>query len=211
MQFEAFPKIGRMRREVVITEKIDGTNAQVAIEELNTEGAFEYAKDDRFALVISGLAAGDSPLAIRAGSRNRWLTPDDDNFGFARWVAANAEELRKLGPGRHFGEWWGAGIQRRYGIDEKRFSLFSVHRWTVPDFTTSEGEHLRCVEVPVCHVVPVLDTAVMPNYNWQMERLRSVGSVAAPGFRDPEGIVIYHTALRTYGKMTLNGDEAKGS
>ena len=34
-----------------------------------------------------------------------------------------------LVPGRHFGEWWGSGIQRGYGLDEKTFSLFNAYRW----------------------------------------------------------------------------------
>jgi hypothetical protein len=53
------------------------------------------------------------------------------------------DDLLTLGPGRHFGEWWGAGIQRRYGLTEKRFSLFNVTRW---------GE----ARPACCHVVPTL-------------------------------------------------------
>ncbi len=61
------------------------------------------------------------------GSRTRWITAQDDNHGFARWVEGNKQELLKLGAGRHFGEWWGSGIQRGYGLQkgEKRFSLFN--------------------------------------------------------------------------------------
>jgi hypothetical protein len=33
MEFEAFPKIPRLKRDMVITEKIDGTNACVLIED----------------------------------------------------------------------------------------------------------------------------------------------------------------------------------
>src|SRR5678815_2758188 len=101
--FEAFESIPRISRACVISEKIDGTNAQV------------YIPDDS--------------SYVLAGSRNRWITPEDDNYGFATWVRDNATELLKLGPGRHFGEWWGAGIQRRYGLTEKRWSLFNSGRW----------------------------------------------------------------------------------
>jgi hypothetical protein len=31
MQFEEFPKMARLTRECIITEKIDGTNAQIGI------------------------------------------------------------------------------------------------------------------------------------------------------------------------------------
>ena len=96
--FVAFPKIARLNREIVITEKIDGTNASIYVSE----------KDG----------------AVYAGSRTRWITPEDDNFGFARWVRDHADELRTgLGFGVHFGEWWGAGIQRRYGLTPHAYHL----------------------------------------------------------------------------------------
>jgi hypothetical protein len=40
-----------------------------------------------------------------------------------------------------------------------------------------------------------------------LERLRVGGSVAAPGFMQPEGIVIYHAASRTLFKKTIEKDE----
>src|ERR1700744_4152565 len=82
---------------------------------------------------------------ISAQSRNRLLTPGkNDNYGFAGWVEENKEELFKLGPGHHFGEWWGKSIARNYGLDERRFSLFNVKRWV-------EDTKPSC-----CHVVPVI-------------------------------------------------------
>jgi hypothetical protein len=174
MDFEAFPSIPRLKRGCVISEKLDGTNAQV------------YVPED------------DGPLL--AGSRNRWITPDDDNFGFARWVADNADELRKLGPGRHFGEWWGAGIQRRYGMSEKRFSLFNSGRWS--------SERPAC-----CHIVPVLYAGQFTTnaVDDALAALKTGGSVAAPGFMDPEGVVVYVVAARALYKATLGGDGHKGS
>lgn len=171
--FVGYPKIGRLYREIVITEKIDGTNAQVVV--------------------------SDDGETVRAGSRNRWITPESDNFGFARWVQDNTEELKRLGPGRHFGEWWGAGIQRRYGLTEKRFSLFNVHRW--------ENDRPAC-----CHAVPVLargpfSEALIKDAAY---RLRTEGSVAAPGFMKPEGIVVFHTHSGALFKYTLDGDDHKG-
>jgi len=169
MDFEDFPKMARLSRRIIITEKIDGTNAQVCIGE---DGEMKF------------------------GSRTRWITPEDDNYGFARWATENAEELRKLGPGRHFGEWWGAGIQRRYGMEEKRFSLFNTTRWA--------DERPAC-----CHVVPVLfDGIWTADEPFQtLERLACNGSVAAPGFLKPEGIVVYHVAGKCGFKKTLEKDE----
>jgi hypothetical protein len=170
-EFEEFPKMARLSRRVVITEKIDGTNAQVFIGE---DGSMKF------------------------GSRTRWITPEDDNYGFAKWAHENREELLKLGPGRHFGEWWGAGIQRRYGLTEKRFSLFNVQRW---------GD--ASVRPACCHVVPVLYDGLFCTETAanQIHLLSHFGSHAAPGFMDPEGIVIYHTAAGVGFKKTVKKDE----
>lgn len=171
-EFQPFPKMARLTRNVVITEKIDGTNAQVWIsDDLNT---------------------------MLVGSRTRWITPQSDNHGFARWAEANRDELLRLGPGRHFGEWWGSGIQRRYGLAEKRFSLFNVHQWTAPDATLP-----AC-----CHLVPVLYEGLFnaDAVDIALDWLSRNGSAAAPGFADPEGIVVFHQAAGVGFKKTLKGD-----
>ena len=136
MEFTEFPKMARLSRDVIITEKIDGTNAQVCIGEDGT---------------------------LLAGSRSRWITPADDNFGFAAWVEAHREELLTLGPGRHFGEWWGSGIQRGYGLMDRRFSLFNVQRWAVHGtepvrYPTADPRMFLVQEMlpPCCGKVPVL-------------------------------------------------------
>jgi hypothetical protein len=174
--FEEFTKIPRLSRQCVITEKIDGTNACILVLE-----------DGR----------------LLAGSRTRWITPATDNFGFAKWVEQNAEELRKLGPGLHRGEWWGQGIQRRYGQDRKRFSLFNTFKWSDP-----------AVRPACCDCVPVLYAGEFNtiSVNQALASLEIGGSVAAPGFMAPEGVVIYHEAARMYFKKTIEGDEKpKGS
>jgi hypothetical protein len=172
VDFVPFPKIGRLSRDMIVTEKLDGTNACVIVPE------------------------DDGPLL--AQSRTRLITPEDDNFGFAAWVRDNAEALRQLGPGRHFGEWWGQGIQRKYGLQEKRFSLFNVGRW-------NDENKPAC-----CHVVPVLirwtfNTEVVHDC---MERLKRDGSMAAPGFMNPEGVVIFHTQSGALFKKTFDKDDA---
>jgi hypothetical protein len=179
--FVEFPKIARLNREVVLTEKLDGTNASV------------HVSEDGF---------------VRVGSRTRWITPEDDNYGFARWVRDHEAELRDgLGPGKHYGEWWGQGIQRKYGLVEKRFSLFNVHRWA--DGATTRG---YATERPACcHVVPVIGRprSLMDHdaINAALDQLRQQGSVAAPGFMKPEGVVLYHGASGQLFKVTLEKDE----
>ena len=175
IEFTPFPSIARLSRQCIVTEKLDGTNAQVHV-----------AEDGR----------------VLAGSRTRWITPGDDNYGFARWVKDHEEELRVgLGFGSHFGEWWGAGIQRRYGLAEKRFSLFNVTRWTDD------------VRPACCHVVPVLYEGIFDTVaiDARLDMLKKFGSYAAPGFMNPEGIVVFHVPSGNLYKKTLDkNDEHKG-
>lgn len=186
--FEPFPKIPRLNRTISITEKIDGTNAQVVVTE-------------------DGL--------VLAGSRTRWITPDNDNAGFAKWVAANEEALRTgLGIGTHYGEWWGAGIGRGYGLSqlrtdqngkthqlgkvgEKRFSLFNAHRWT------DDVRPIICSVVPTLYVGAFSQAAIFD----VLDCLRKNGSIAQPGYMKPEGVVIYMHASGTMHKVLLEGDD----
>jgi hypothetical protein len=168
--FEEFPKIPRLKRDCTITEKIDGTNGQI------------YIHDDG--------------VTMEVGSRSGWLG-ERDNYGFYAWAMAHKDELLRLGPGRHFGEWWGAGIQRRYGQTEKRFSLFNSSRWTKDTLPSCVGV------VPILYIGPFSTDAV----DMTLATLREDGSVAAPGFRNPEGVIVYLHSARQYFKVTLEKDE----
>lgn len=188
--FQKFPKIPRLYRDIIITEKIDGTNAQIYISE------------------------GDGP--IMAGSRNHWLhTDQSDNYGFGAWVREHAEELRQLGPGRHFGEWWGRGINRGYGQNYRYFSLFNVGRWrsVTHDDLPFVGDEKRIDAPACCDVVPILYAG---QFSEEMignilMTLKENGSKAAFGFMNPEGIVIYHTHGNCCFKITFeNDDKPKG-
>ena len=187
VEFQPFSKIARLSREIVVTEKIDGTNAGIQIVPLPVEPDAPYCAvvDDH---------------AIFAQSRSRIITPKEDNFGFAKWVAENAPSLVNLGPGAHFGEWWGSGIQRGYGLakGERRFSLFNVSRWSDPDVRPS-----------CCHVVPELWRG---DFDTQkilacLNVLSRNGSWAAPGFVKPEGVVVFHIASNMLFKKTIERDE----
>ena len=201
--FEGFPKMARLSRECVITEKIDGTNAQIYISDA------EAYNDPH---IISRF----EDLAMFAGSRTRWITPEDDNFGFAAWARAHAEELFGLGVGRHFGEWWGCGIQRGYGLTEKRFSLFNTLRWCLHDAEPapipSPDPRIAKMQqrLPECvGLVPVLRQGMFKTDMCEsaLYELTQRGSLAAPGFMRPEGIVCYHTAAGVGFKKTLEKDE----
>jgi len=205
VEFQEFEKISRLNREVIVTEKIDGTNGQVHIRP--AEGStLEHGYDCQIDI-------GGVPHYIRAGSRNRWVAHvgGDDNNGFGRWVYQHADELAALGAGAHFGEWWGAGIQRKYGLTEKRWSLFNVGRWAQQeDYTRTTGLAEKQQWAPrCCHVVPILSEGVGLHHvvEHALNRLRTEGSAAAPGFMKPEGIVAFHTHSRTLFKVTLERDE----
>jgi len=164
IEFKAWPKIPRLSNEkYFITEKIDGTNAAVIITE---DGE------------------------IGAQSRNKLITPEDDNYGFAKWVQANKEALLTMGPGHHYGEWWGLGIQRGYGQDKKRFSLFNTARWNKDNPNTP-----TC-----CDVVPSLPS----NIEEALSVLKTQGSQAAPGFMQIEGIVVYCYQTKSYYKVIVD-------
>lgn len=195
LEFQEFPKMARLSRDIIITEKIDGTNAQLLITE-------------------------DGDIII--GSRTRWITPQDDNAGFARWVEGNKTELLKLGAGRHFGEWWGSGIQRGYGLPkgEKRLSLFNVGRWALYG---TEPKRILTADPRIEKYQDVLPEGISlvpelyrgefctQKINEVLEDLKVKGSYASPGFMKPEGIVVFHSAGNVGFKKTIEKDEVPKS
>jgi hypothetical protein len=175
-EFQPWPKIARLNRDIIVTEKVDGTNAAIVIDE-------------------------DGNVA--AQSRTRILNPDvkgGDNFGFAAWVRQNAATLATvLGTGRHFGEWYGLGIQRGYGLTERRFALFNVKRHKAVPFAD--------LGLPNVETVPVLYEGTFDADAIQscLTGLSEWGSNVGSGVA--EGIVVFHTASSTMYKVTLENDE----
>lgn len=172
--FEKWPSIKRFDLDIYgqVTEKLDGTN-----------GILHIGPDGE----------------ILAGSRNGWLV-DRDNYGFNAWVQANKDKLLVLGPGYHYGEWWGCGIQRRYDQATKRFSLFNTKRYNPEQLALAGVE-----TVPVLYEGPI-DAAVLENV---VAELSVTGSVAAPGFMNPEGIVV--KVGDNVWKWTFEGNKHKGA
>lgn len=156
MEFKAFPKIERIGNLfMTITQKIHGSNAQIVITE---DGQ------------------------IQAGSRNRWISVGDDNYGFASFVEENKTDLiDKLGVGQHFGEWAGPGINSGEGLPEKRFILFDVRRYP-PARPLPE----RVMVVPTLYQ-GMADFGAIES---TMNDLKTNGSKLVPGFMRPEGVVI---------------------
>lgn len=157
--FKSFGKIQNISKLYMsITQKLHGSNAQVYI----------YRDEN-------------DHLQLKTGSRSRWITPDDDNYGFAKFVYANKDEfISKLGEGRHFGEYAGLGINSGEGLKEKHWFLFNWRRW-------------KDIPLPPrVSCVPVLYTGKMSleTIDETMDRLKENGSFLVPGYMKPEGIVI---------------------
>ena len=189
--FMPWPKIPRWESEVIITEKIDGTNAQIHI----VPDDMEVTAMVSFSMKASKI---DNHFVL-AGSRNRYISPHNDNFGFAQWVYDNHEELyQTLGPGRHFGEWWGKGIQRGYGLDHKKFSLFNVHKWS-------------SLRTPLLQTVPIITTLDEDEYSDLFESildardyLTRYGSFAVSGYMKPEGMMVFHSRSNQLFKIVMD-------
>ncbi|MEM6991241.1 MAG: RNA ligase family protein [Myxococcota bacterium] len=103
--------------------------------------AKQHEADDAFTLPklryrakvkLDGTNAAVHALAdgVAAQSRTRLLTPQDDNYGFAGWLAANAAWARGLFPrlGRAvvYGEWCGQGIQKRTAVSRVGRKVFAI-------------------------------------------------------------------------------------
>jgi hypothetical protein len=199
VEFKSWPSIPRMSKErSIVTEKLDGSNSAVRIRPFNID-------DDRSQQVDTISIDGDQ-YTVWAQSRKRLLQPvkEKDNFGFARWVYENAVELvRVLGPGDHYGEWWGSGIQRGYGLSEKRFSLFNAPRW---EEALSATEALS--EIPNLYRVPLLFAGQFYDLNVGELRQNLIdnGSKAMPGFK-AEGMVVYLREVNASYKVLLENDD----
>lgn len=179
IEFKPWPKVARLFRDCTVTEKIDGINAAIIIAEDGSVGA---------------------------QSRTRLVSPEADHRGFAKWVYEHAGELSALlSVGHHFGEWWGKGIGRKYGLAENRFSLFNTARYSYPStfHAVVKPETMLLRTVPVLYQGP-FSTEVVDEI---IHGLRLEGSSAAPGFMRPEGVVVYLPASGTMYKVTLENDE----
>jgi hypothetical protein len=195
IEFQSWPKTTRLFRSITVTEKIDGTNACVIFE----PKPYEEWDNEPDTL----------PYHFAAQSRNRLITPDADNAGFANFVYAKHEELfALLGYGRHYGEWWGQKIGRKYDMDHKVFSIFNTDMWSV-----NVGDKISHVvgDSELTHV-PVLyrgDMSTLEIHDAAGKLIR-YGSVAAPGFMNPEGLCVWHSQSRIVQKFTFdNNDKGK--
>jgi len=185
IEFKEFPKTPRLSRECIITEKIDGTNSCVLIQ--NGE-------------------------IIKVGSRNGWLSLGHDSTGLVHFVEERKETFLQLGDGLHYGEFWGRDIRHSYSSKEQHFSLFDAHRWcNAWDEPIRYSETQIQEKLPVgLQTVPVLyrglfDTAKVDEC---IEMLKVNGSLLSqPKKIEAEGVIIYHIDGDVAFKKTLRNDD----
>lgn len=149
IEFKKYPKTPRFNNlKYLVTEKLDGTNACIMIQEGTVEAA----------------------------SRNRKITAEDDNYGFAAWVEENHQELLELGNGYHYGEWVGKGINRGYELDERRFYIFGNYKKE---------------KLPTCvYNVPNLGSCDISGVEFMKQRLIEYGSFINKDFKNVEGLIL---------------------
>jgi hypothetical protein len=209
--FEAWPKTPRLSADrTSITEKIDGTNAAVIIQNLGPAGLEGFIPDPEATPPVIG--RDNNAYIVGAQSRKRLITPESDNYGFASWVWENREDIVDLlGSGRHFGEWWGRGIQRGYGMDRKVFSLFNYFRFSKIAQERHDWRNrargINMATVPMISVGKFSDT----NIKDALDLLRENGSFASAEwgvlFDRPEGIIIRHADLGGNLKAFIENDD----
>lgn len=190
--FRAWPKTPRLFKDCVISEKIDGTNGAVHV----MDDGRVYCQSRTRLLPMGPQGMDDVDWAKR------------DNHGFAAWVREHSHLLSViLGPGTHYGEWWGNGINRGYDCKpgDKRFSLFNTSKWA------HLRDHPSYPELPSLSVVPVLWTGPFDTERVLdiADYLQRHGSVAKPGYDRPEGLCIYHTASNSVFKYPFDKNEGR--
>ena len=219
VEFVKWSSTARLFRDVTITEKLDGTNACVIFERVNTPDLADLIGKEMESLLPNRALRvfNDDGIqyAVYAQSRNRLITPSSDNAGFAKWVEQNYQQIfYVLGEGRHYGEWWGQGIGRKYDMTEKVFSIFNTASWYKLDKAEgSRSTRARLTDINI-DVVPVLfqgmfSEEIIREYANQLRLCGSEATSRYTGerFSNPEGICIYHKGADTVFKYTFDSND----
>ena len=216
LEFREWPKTPRLNRDMVLTEKIDGTNSAVIVirDDQKASSTFDGTVGGEGKYVYVQTKVGN--FIVAAQSRKRLIQPgkQSDNAGFAAWVRENARELAEtLGEGWHFGEWYGQGIQGNpYKVNGKRFALFNVVRYGEIDFrewpTQVEVGSLREL-MPQVHLVPRLYEGPFSQHQvmWTVDMLRRCGSQVSCDGSKAEGVIVFHKAAGHVYKVLCENDE----
>lgn len=191
MEFKSFPDIKKLgSTEFSITQKIHGSNAQIMIYPV-----YKTIPNTEDSVIVTDEV---DHMELLVGSRTRWIAPGNDNYGFAAFVYANKQEfIDKLGPGQHFGEWSGPGINSGEGLKEKTLVLFDYWRYDANNLP------------PQTVLVPVLFQGLFDLQQVEncMQDLKVNGSKLAPGFMRPEGVVVQIKGTRY--KVVFDAEETQ--
>lgn len=156
-------------------------------------------------------------------SRKRIITPDDDNHGFAAWVAAYAGVWQQIAGDKDsvtvFGEWFGQGVNQGDAVctaKEKQFAVFAVvlnAETLVSDPGAIEGWLAPALHLARLHVLPWHGDPFALDLRGHRDPDTLNAMVAAIGERDPwaadvlgiegpgEGVVAY--------PLELNGERER--
>jgi hypothetical protein len=202
MKFQEFDKIHALHKTtLLVTQKLHGTNASIWI---RPTGEIDYSEEQ------AQFLTEDGQFLVLPGKRTSFITLENDNFGFARFVYENKEALYKaLGQGVWFGEWCGPGINSGEGLTQKRLALFAV-------LSLEEKYHnMKSAGLWPDRVdlVPVLFTGLGSNIEQiaelVMNDLKEKGSSYVPGYMRPEGIVIQILGTNVKFKKVFEAEETQ--
>lgn len=219
-QFKSWGSTPRFHKGLHITEKINGTNAGVSVQ------GFSYGHHVRNEIPSDAILVVDDEnnveYLVRAQSRKRIITPDNDNFGFAGWVWENAEGLANLlGFGYHYGEWYGEGIQKNpLAVKGRKWALFNTWHWGRKE----NLERLKAADIPGLTIVPVLHDEQRDGPADYMTIPQILGDLHNGSYADgyetlpnahkmdfhvegPEGIIVWQRETQQRYKILLREDD----
>lgn len=177
--FFKYPSIGQFRNaveQVVTNAYLNSTSLKVKFDKV-------VKLDGTNSAIVIPLY--ETYNEIYAQSRNRVITPDNDNAGFAKWVDENKKEIHQafatdieneLGAWDSethivvYGEWCGKGIQKGTAINqlEKMFVVFDVkviHYSDDSDPLTRWGSIDRWEDEPLPYNCPELNIYNINHFN----------------------------------------------
>lgn len=118
-----------------------------------------------------------------AMSRTQVITPENDNMGFAAWVAARKDAFKKLAPDSGcvviYGEWCGPGIMKGVAtcsIPNRIFAVFAMRiineNGETPHFVvgpTPLQQTVSQLSFEGCHVIPWFNEGETFEVDWQSD------------------------------------------
>ena len=202
--YPSFSSIERLENiYCVISEKIDGTNGLIEIQNKANN-------------------SNTGSMIVKFGSRNRYISFSDDNAGFANFFRHYEKKFKNMAkeiiassynedsqtdeiptenyPLRIYGEWFGKGIQRGYGLDDKYFMPFS----------SFYAEHMIKAGIP-----NIMMPNIMYTGKFSLEVVDNCMNCLTSGsfhnlitnYDNPEGIVIYFPKYNFRLKQTFEGSK----